>query len=231
MYKSANSSYKVDLLGAFEHCTGNKRAAKRLFDDCDVEVDSEGGADPRAVCDELRDRFPKSVKADELVDFLEPPEESLSSGMDEDQDQVTPHELELKLTILKSLAKVHRCIKHEDRRLAERITLLMHNQMRDVEKWCNSTAEDLEDAVWITDRLNGRQVDKNTLFEIGNRAARYYHHEYHRFPIKVPRWIDGRHVLVNKYTESTAPHTLDRAIEEVLGELDEPVLVEGSNEL
>lgn len=209
-----NDNNKVDLLRAFEYCTESKRAAKRLYEECDVEVDSEGGADPQEVCNELRDRFPASVKADEVIDFLEPVEESVSSVGE--QDDLPPHELHLKLTVLDSLAKVHQCVKHEDRRLAERLLLLIHNQLRDVEKWCNMTEEDLEDPVWITDRLNGRQVDKNTLFEIGNRAARYYHLEYHRFPIKVPRWIDGHHVLVNKYTERTAPHTLDRAIEEVL---------------
>lgn len=227
LYKSGKS-YKVDLLGALEHCASNRRAAKRIFDECEVEVDSEGGADPQIVCEELRDRFPKSAKADELIDFLEPPEESLSSQEDQ---EISSHDVKLKLTILKSLSKVHQCVKYEDRRLAERITLLIHNQLRDVEQWCNSSGEDLEDAIWITDRLNGRQVDKNTLFEIGNRAARYYHREYHRFPIKVPRWIDGRHVLVNKYTERTAEHTLDRAIEEVLGETNPPVLVEGSEEM
>lgn len=201
---------KVDVLKAFTYCAGT-RAAKRLFDQYQFDMDQEGCASVQEVYDLIEDHFPNSSKAEELLDYLQPMEEE-----DIDSVEMTEDELKLKLTLLQSLGTVHQSIRHSDPSLANRITLIMNNQLRDVEQWCNSSQEAMDDPVWITDRLGDQKVSKETLFEIGNRASRLYYQKYHKYPIKVPRWINGSQKLVNKYTESTAPDTLDVAIEEVL---------------
>lgn len=199
----------VDVFGAFRHCGLSKKDARKAYDECDLEVDEDGYADADDLVEELRDRFPDG--GDDLIDFLiDSPEEP----------QIDEAELRLSLTILKSLSQVHQTVRHYDRSLGDRLALLMANQMRKVEQFCNSSQEDTDPAVYLTDRI-GFPVSKDQLFEIGNRASRYYHQVYHRYPPKMPRWIDGRSVLVNKYTEATAPETLDRAIYDVIGGEDD----------
>ena len=127
-------------------------------------------------------------------------------------------ELELTCKVLETLAKTHKLV--DDESLQRRILTQMCNQQRRIERLCNSDPEDADAPVYASSRvlqlLPDADISDEQLYEIGKLASRYYYAKYRMHPLKVPRYIGGRSVLVNKYTAKTAPHTLDVAIRDVL---------------
>jgi len=80
----------------------------------------------------------------------------------------------------------------------------------------------LDTLVSVADRIRHFYPDirgdipKDTLFQVGKLAKEYHIEKYRTPPRKIERIIDGASIMINAYTEETAPDTLDRAIRETL---------------
>lgn len=195
----------LHLKSAFLAMNGNNEAdAQRLFDESELEVYPNGYGDKAQViaeCERLFGGQPTIMGAKR-------------SREDEEDLQST-------CKVIETLAKTYKILKGCDESLEQRILLQLCNQQRHLECLCNSEQEDRDPAIYATTRIKALYPDAEfsdaQLFEIGKLASRYYYCYYGMYPPKVPRYIQGKTVLVNKYTQATAPHSLDLAIEDVLG--------------
>lgn len=66
--------------------------------------------------------------------------------------------------------------------------------------------------VSVSDRVGN--LDPEDLLKIGELSAQYHFEEYGIYPEKYAKRVGNKIILVNRYTEETAPNTLDRAINE-----------------
>lgn len=99
----------------------------------------------------------------------------------------------------------------KDEMLAKRLEAAIYNIERRIEAQKPA-------AVSVTDRL-GEDVDDvepEMFLKIGELASKYHFEQYGSYPEKVAKRIGNKILLVNRYTEETAPTTLDRAINELL---------------
>lgn len=235
----------VHLMDALLRATRNTRQAKKLWYEAHSELvlyKKEYGhwSDVR---DFLLEHFPESNKgAQELIreleqyadDYQQEEESSSSSshgkrsreeeepplnGSDEEFVHPPPA-IETTCQVMNTLTSTFVAIKDHDSALSQRLLLLLANQQRVLESYCNRTTEDQALPVFVKERIKERGYDdptKDELFEVGKRAKTLYFQKYHTFPPKAMRYIDGSIKMINKYTDVTAPDTLDVAIEEILG--------------
>ena len=99
---------------------------------------------------------------------------------------------------------------------------ILYEKMRRIAERIEPTEEhvepNLDTIVSVSDRIRhffpNHNVDLKTLYDIGRKAKEYHIEVYQCAPRKMER-DDG--TWVNVYTEETAPETLDRAIQDVLG--------------
>lgn len=79
-------------------------------------------------------------------------------------------------------------------------------------------AGDLDQVVNMTDRIRllrpGRTIEREDLFEIGQRAKELHIEVYDTPPRRIRRKLQDGERFINVYTEETAPKTLDVAIKE-----------------
>lgn len=233
------SEQHINYLDLLEQVINTKRRAKSIYNASGIDVDDEGYAHWKDVCKELETLVPKYPKAKEALDLIIGEDCNL---FDDDDDEVIPEkkdrkkkrdreeplfddeeyhqvpldDIELTCRVMDTLTNAYQIFAEHDQSIGERILMLAANQLGNLEKHCNKTAEDVDPAISVTQRSGYEEVEKDNLFEIGKRAKSLYYQRYHRYPPKVPRFIDGKVRFVNKYTEATAPHTLDVAIDEVL---------------
>lgn len=237
------SGQLIDFLDLLQQVTGNKRRAKTVYDASDIEVDKDGYADWKDVCDELERLAPKYHKAlkaleeirGEDYDVFEDEEEVIPDKKDrrkrdrddeeeeplvddEEYHEVPRDDIELTCRVMDTLTNAYQTFAEHDKSIGERLLMLAANQLGNLEEYCNKTAEDVAPALNVTKRSGYDEVMQKDLFEIGKRAKSLYYQRYGRYPRKIPRVIDGKVRFVNKYTEATAPYTLDVAIDEVLNQ-------------
>lgn len=131
--------------------------------------------------------------------------------------------------IMKNLTEVRRSISASDPELRQRIDLYLDNLFRSMENGTEFPPiyADNSPSVRVTRRIkqlcphvNEHDIQMKRL-EIGEKASDLHREVYGIRPMRVMAWTNRGQRPINRYTEATAPQTLDRIIYEVLGEEEE----------
>lgn len=221
----------TNLWDAIKHCAPTKRVAGRDLDHSLVKVDEDGYAKVSEVLKELQRLYPKSQKRIDFCkdipeddkDFLDvynvqddDDDDEFDDNLEEEREEEEVNvddvsEIKIVASVLKSQAQVYQALKGSGNdMLASRVLVAMTDCQRIIEAYNKKTKEDFDAPIIASDLVPNASEEQ--LREIGRLAAYFYRQKYNRFPPQVARFINGKSTLVNKYTNETAPHTLNRAI-------------------